>query len=89
VIAGAMLTAPVFRPWLAWAGIVSALGILVGLLEPAEIAMAGTINAVAFIIWSLWLIGTGVSLLREQPKVAASPVAISPTPAPVPLAVHP
>jgi hypothetical protein len=68
VIAGAMLTAPRFRPWLGWAGIASALGILVGLLEPAGIALAGMINAVAYAAWSLWLVGVGVSLLRAQPQ---------------------
>jgi len=89
VIAGAMLNAPVFRPWLGWVGIGSALGILVGLLEPAGIAFAGTINAVAYLVWSLWLIGTGISLLRAQPEVAVNPVAVNPVPAHVPLAVHP
>jgi hypothetical protein len=68
VIAGAMLMAPRFRPWLGWAGIASALGILVGLLEPAGIALAGMINAVAYAAWSLWLVGVGVSLLRAQPQ---------------------
>src|SRR5215212_3335505 len=87
VIAGAMLNASVFRPWLGWVGIGSALGILVGLLEPAGIAFAGTINAVAYLVWSLWLIGTGISLLRAQPEVADNPVAVNPTPAHVPLAV--
>jgi hypothetical protein len=89
VIAAAMLTAPVFRPWLGWAGIASALGILVGLLEPAGIALAGTINAVAYLVWSLWLVGTGVSLLRAQPQVADSPVADNPTRAHMPLAAQP
>jgi Domain of unknown function (DUF4386) len=70
VIAGAMLTSPVFRPWLGWVGIVTALGILVGLLEPAGIALAGTINAVAYLAWSLWLVVTGISLLRNRAAVA-------------------
>lgn len=73
VIAGAMLTAPRFRPWLGWAGIASALGILVGLLEPAGIALAGMINAVAYAAWSLWLVGVGVSLLRAQPQGVETP----------------
>src|SRR5215210_2721962 len=73
VIAGAMLTSSLFRPWLGWAGIVSALGILVGLLEPAGFALAGTINAVAYLAWSLWLVATGVSLLRARPEVASDP----------------
>jgi hypothetical protein len=70
VVAGAMLAAPRFRPWLGWVGIVSALGILVGLLEPAGIALAGTINAFAYIVWSLWLVGAGVFLLRARPAIA-------------------
>ena len=73
VVAGAMLAAPRFRPWLGWVGIVSALGILIGLLEPAGLALAGTINAVAYIGWSLWLVGTGVSLLRAGPEGAREP----------------
>ncbi|MDF3017817.1 MAG: hypothetical protein K0R44_3042 [Thermomicrobiales bacterium] len=89
VIAGAMVTAPVFRPWLGWAGIVSALGILVGLLEPAGITLAGTINAIAYLAWSLWLVATGISLLRAHPQVADNPVAVDPTPAHVPFATHP
>jgi hypothetical protein len=89
VIAGAMLTAPVFRPWLGWAGIASALGILVGLLEPAGIALAGTINAIAYLVWSLWLVATGIALLRLHPQSADSPVAASPNPAPMPLAARP
>jgi hypothetical protein len=85
VIAGAMLKSPVFRPWLGWAGIVSALGILVGLLEPAGFALAGTINAVAYLAWSLWLVATGVSLLRARPQVASD---LAPTvPMSVPLLV--
>ena len=75
VIAGTMLTAPLFRPWLGWAGIVSALGILVGLLEPAGIALAGTINAVAYVAWSLWLVGIGVSLLRVPSAIVSDSAA--------------
>ena len=81
VIAGAMLKAPLFRPWLGWAGIVSALGILVGLLEPTGIALAGTINAVAYLAWSLWLVAIGVSLLRVHPQVADSLATVPAIPA--------
>ena len=66
LIAAAMVTSPVFRPWWGWLGLVSAIGILVGMLEPAGVAIAGTINAVAYIGWSLWLIGAGVFLLRAR-----------------------
>jgi hypothetical protein len=66
VIAGAMRSTPGFRRWLSWVGIVAALGILVGLLEPAGVDIAGTVNALAYVLWSLWLIGTGVALLRTN-----------------------
>ena len=79
-----MLTSPVFRPWLGWAGIVSGLGILVGLLEPAGVALAGTINAVAYLGWSLWLVATGISLLWARAEVASD---LAPTAASIPLPV--
>jgi hypothetical protein len=59
-----MLAGAPFRSWLAWVGMVSALGILAGMLEPAGVALGGTINAFAYILWSLWLIATAVVLLR-------------------------
>src|SRR5687768_16982031 len=56
-IAAAMLGAPRFQRWLGWMGVVAASGILFGLLEPAGVGFAGTVNALAYILWSLWLIG--------------------------------
>lgn len=47
--------------------VVAALGILAGLLEPAGVSLAGPVNAVAFIVWSLWLIATAVVALRQGP----------------------
>jgi hypothetical protein len=66
VIAGVMVSSRTFRPWWGWLGIISAIGILIGMLEPAGIAIAGTINAFAYIAWSIWLIGAGVFLLRAR-----------------------
>jgi hypothetical protein len=75
VIAGAMLTAPPatspFPRWLGGLGLVAAAGILAGLLEPAGLAVAGTINALSYILWSLWLIAAGVLLLRRRPEGGA------------------
>jgi hypothetical protein len=79
VIATAMLTSPVFRPWEGWLGIVAGLGILVGMLEPAGFAVAGTINAFAYIAWSLWLIAAGVLLLRAQLPVVETASSTGPT----------
>jgi hypothetical protein len=66
VIAGAMVSSRTFRLWWGWLGMISAIGILIGMLEPAGIAIAGTINAFAYIVWSIWLIGAGVFLLRAH-----------------------
>jgi hypothetical protein len=41
---------------LAIIGLVSGLGILVGLLEVFNLPAAGTANAIAYLVWSLWLI---------------------------------
>lgn len=78
VIAGAMLAGAPFRRWLGWMGIVAALGILAGLLEPAGFALGGTINAFAYILWSLWLIATAIVLLRAPNTTAALPRAAQP-----------
>lgn len=82
VIAGAMLAGAPFRPWLGWLGIVAALGILAGLLEPAGFALASTINAFAYILWSLWLIATAIFLLRAPAPGIASVLPIEPAMSP-------
>jgi hypothetical protein len=50
-------------PWFGWIGMICAAGILVGMLEPAGFKRAGTVNAIAYILWSLWLVALGVILL--------------------------
>ena len=45
------------------AGLISAAGILAGLLEPAGWKPAGAINAISYIAWSLWLIVSGIILI--------------------------
>ena len=50
-------------PWFGWLGLVCAAGILVGMLEPAGFKRAGSINAIAYILWSLWLVALGVIIL--------------------------
>jgi hypothetical protein len=52
------------RPWLGALGTVAALGIMIGMLEPAGWEPAGLVVALSYILWSLWLIAFGVLLLR-------------------------
>jgi len=53
------------RPWLAWLGIASAIGIALGMLEPLGVDAAGTVNAVAYTAWAVWLVIVGVLVLRD------------------------
>lgn len=59
------------------------------LREPAGFALAGTINAVAYLAWSLWLVATGVSLLRARPEVASDPAPTVAASVPLPVAARP
>lgn len=61
----AMLDSGIFPKWLGWAGLLSALGIGAGLLEPAGAAWAGAINALAYLFWALWLLVSGIVLLKS------------------------
>jgi hypothetical protein len=51
-------------------GVIFAIGILTGLLEPAGIALAGTINAFSYIAWSVWMVVLGVTVWRAPKKAA-------------------
>lgn len=49
-------------PLLGWLGLVPALGIFLGVFEPAGWKPAGAINAISYVLWSLWLVVMGVVL---------------------------
>jgi len=68
----AMLQSARFSQWVAYLGIVSAVGILVGLLEPAGFAPAGLINALGFILFAIWLLAIAVRLLSRRRQVSPS-----------------
>jgi hypothetical protein len=48
---------------LGWLGLIPGVGILVGVLEEAGFKPASVINAISYILWSLWLIAFGITLL--------------------------
>jgi hypothetical protein len=62
-IALAMVQSHQFSPWLGWAGLIPAIGIFIGLFEEGGFKAAGLINAVSYVLWSIWLILLGVQLL--------------------------
>jgi hypothetical protein len=63
LISAMMSTTPMFGTLVALLGIVSAVGILAGMLEPFGWKPAGAVNATSYIVWSLWLVVSGVILL--------------------------
>jgi hypothetical protein len=58
-----MFGSPLFHPLLGLFGIVSAMGVLSGLAEPFGWKPAGVLNAISYLLWSLWLVSAGVMLL--------------------------
>ena len=71
LIALVLLRSPGFGRWLGLSGAALALGIGAGLLEPAGLELAGTINAISYLAWALWLIVLGAVLVARRPAPAA------------------
>jgi hypothetical protein len=63
LVALAITQSPQFNIWLGWAGLVPAIGIFIGLFEEAGFKAAAAINAISYILWSIWLIVVGVVFL--------------------------
>ncbi len=59
----AILETGVVNPLFGWLGIIPALGVFMGVFEETGFKPAGAINAISYILWSLWLIALGVVLL--------------------------
>jgi hypothetical protein len=70
LVALLMLRSPLFGRRLGMAGMALALGVAIGLLEPAGVPFAGAINAISYLAWALWLIVVGVVLLVRRPATA-------------------
>ena len=72
LIALVMLRTALVPRWLGAIGAMLALGIAAGLAEPAGWELGGTINTLSYLVWAVWLIAVGVTLLirRARPAVA-------------------
>lgn len=62
-IALAITQSPLFNSWLGWIGFIPAIGIFIGVFEESGLKAAGAINAISYILWSIWLIALGVVML--------------------------
>jgi len=59
----AIVATDLVNPLFGWLGIVPALGVLMGVFEETGFKAAGAINAISYILWSVWLIAFGIALL--------------------------
>jgi hypothetical protein len=66
LVASLMLRSPLFGRWLGLCGMLLAVGIAVGMFEPAGWDLAGTINTLSYLAWALWLIVVGVVVLVRR-----------------------
>jgi hypothetical protein len=59
--------------YLATAAVVISVGVLIGMVEPFGVPMAGTINGLAFTLWALWTLVFGVVVLRGRDRIVTAP----------------
>ncbi len=59
----AIIQTHLVSPWIAALGIVAAIGVLYGVLEEVGARWAAGVNAIAYVVWSIWLIVLGVRVL--------------------------
>lgn len=69
-----LLAATMFRTarFLAMLGIISGVGVMLGILEPFGVEAAGMVNAIAYIVWAIWLVAVGVYVLRSSAQSAST-----------------
>ena len=63
------------NPILASAGIVIALGVISGMLEPFGVPLTGVINSISYTLWAVWTLIVGIVVLRDGRSATANPVA--------------
>jgi hypothetical protein len=59
----AIIATDLVDPLLGWLGMIPAIGVLMGIFEETGFKAAGVINAISYILWSVWLIAFGIVLL--------------------------
>ena len=59
----AIIQTEIVNPLFGWLGIIPAIGVLVGVFEETGFKAAGAVNAISYILWSIWLVAFGIALL--------------------------
>jgi hypothetical protein len=59
----AIIQTGMVNPLFGWLGIIPALGVLAGVFEETGFKAAGAVNAISYILWSIWLVAFGIAML--------------------------
>ncbi len=59
----AIIQTEIVNPLIGWLGIIPAIGVLAGVFEETGFKAAGAVNAISYILWSIWLVAFGIALL--------------------------
>jgi hypothetical protein len=59
----AIIKTALVNPLFGWLGILPAIGVMAGVFEETGFKAAGVVNAISYILWSVWLIAFGAALL--------------------------
>jgi hypothetical protein len=62
----AIIQTAVVHPLFGWLGILPAIGILIGVFEETGFKAAGAINAISYILWSIWMVAFGIAVLLNS-----------------------
>jgi hypothetical protein len=60
----AIIQTNLVSPLYGWLGILPAIGVFIGVFEETGFKSAGAINAISYILWSVWLVAFGIAFLR-------------------------
>jgi hypothetical protein len=63
--------------WFQVLGVTSAALVFVGVFSPLGVSVIDTANFFGYILWSLWLIALGVSILVHERRTATSPAPVA------------
>jgi len=61
----AIVQTGIVSPWIGWLGMIPAIGVLTGVFEETGFKAAGAVNAISYLLWSLWLVSFGIALLLQ------------------------
>jgi uncharacterized protein DUF4386 len=63
LLCAAIIGTNIVNPLFGWLGILPAVGVFIGVFEETGFKAAGAINAISYLVWSLWLMAFGVAVL--------------------------